>query len=162
MSDNEKTYYYVEKFDSWHEGQLIEKKRIYKDKGMYTFEGIESALSKNGGWFYSSSAIYQLIENEAGKQYIAPRKRYDSTIIDDSGKRVIYDKEKLTFLLAESFAQQMVRYEDIKRFLKHRKGKEAEYKKFVLKHLRFGVRILKVLFPKSQAPILNEAIDEDV
>jgi len=155
MSDSEETYYYFDRY-------LMSDKYIYKDKGMYSFGDEESALSKNGGSFYSSSAIYQLITNEAGKQYIAPKKRYDSAIIDDSGERVIYDKEKLTFLLAEGFAQQMIRYEDRERFLKYRKGKEAEYKKFVLKHLRFGVRILKVLFPTSQAPILNEAITEDV
>ena len=88
MSDTEKTYYLVNNVNS--------SKVIYEDKGMHTFEGIESALSKNGRGV--SGYIYQLIEDETGKQYIAPRKRYDSAMIDDSGKRVIYDEQKLILL----------------------------------------------------------------
>lgn len=152
MSDTEKTYYLVNNVNN--------NKVIYEDKGMHTFDGIESALSKNGRGV--SGYIYQLIEDETGKQYIAPRKRYDSAMIDDSGKRVIYDEQKLILLLGESFAQTMILYEQLGRFLKYSKENPMEYEKFVSKHIRAGRRVLELIFPNTQAPILNKVIDDYV
>ena len=153
MSDTEKTYYLVNNVNS--------NKVIYEDKGMHTFDGIESALSKNGPIGHYDG-IYQLIEDETGKQYIAPRKRYDSAMIDDSGKRVIYDEQKLILLLGESFVQTLQLYEHLGRFLKYSKDNPLEYEKFVSKHIRAGRRVLEGIFPKTQAPILNKVIDDYV
>ena len=152
MSDTEKTYYLVNNVNS--------NKVIYEDKGMHIFDGIESALSKNGRGV--SGYIYQLIEDETGKQYIAPRKRYDSAMIDDSGKRVIYDEQKLILLLSESFVQTLQLHEHLGRFLKYSKDNPLEYEKFVSKHIRAGRRVLEWIFPKTQAPILNKVIDDYV
>jgi len=45
-------------------------------------------------------------ENEdSGKRYITPRSAYDSAMIDDSGKRVIYDESKLLDILTSDYAK---------------------------------------------------------
>ena len=41
----------------------------------------------------------------SSKRYITPRSAYDSAIIDDSGKRVIYDEEKLLSILTLDYAE---------------------------------------------------------
>lgn len=45
------------------------------------------------------------MNDDSGKRYITPRSAYDSAIIDDSGKRVIYDEARIMELLTYDYAE---------------------------------------------------------
>jgi len=50
------------------------------------------------------------------KRYITPRSAYDSAIIDDSGKRVIYDEARIIELLAIDYAETLRAISNYKSF----------------------------------------------